>query len=516
MGLLFYPRGGSAQVVRYLAKALEGAGWSTSLACGSLGEPGERTHAESFFAGLDVHAADYRPALAAYEQGSDPLAEPVPMHPSFEDRPDVPDRIFGAVEPRLGEHLAKAWEPLLSAAAGSEVEGFDVRAKSFSGPEVLHLHHLTPLHEAASRRLPGVPVVTHLHGTELKMIDRAGVLGRLAADLGTDLPGMADRAARGDLPLTERVPTEHREVYAGTRWENWRHAGHWTAEMKRWAAASERFIVISPHDRDEVGRLLDVDPARTEWIPNGVDLSRFDRSEASAEERLARWRRWLVEEPQGWSEGGRPGSLAYEQADLDRFVDPESGQAAPVLLFVGRFTEVKRIPLLVRAYARAKARFDRPAPLVIWGGFPGEWEGEHPHTVALEENVDGVYFLGWRGHSELGEGLACSDVMVMPSINESFGQVFVEAMACGVPVIAANAGGPPSFINVDEGRPNGWLVEPDSLESLADAIVEAVNNPVAREERARNGYEVTRRDYSWNTLAERTTGVYEAAIAGRS
>ncbi len=502
MGLLFYPRGGSAQVVRYLGGALERTGWDTSLACGSLGEPGERTHAESFFAGIEVHAADYRAAVAAYERGSDPMAAPVPMHPSFEDRPGVPDRIFGAVEPRLGEHLASAWEPLLAAAAEH-------------APEILHLHHLTPIHEAASRRLAGTPVVTHLHGTELKMVDRAGALSRLARDLGTDLPGMADRAARGDLPAAEAVAPEHRELYATTRWQSWRHAPHWISEMKRWAAASRRFVVISPHDREEVGRLLDVDPARTEWIPNGVDLSRFDRTGASAGQRLARWRRWLVEEPQGWSEGGAPGSVAYTEDDLRAFVEPSTGEAAPVLLFVGRFTEVKRIPLLVRAYARAKARFERPAPLVIWGGFPGEWEGEHPHTVAVREGVEDVFFLGWRGHSELGEGLACSDVMVMPSINESFGQVFVEAMACAVPVIAANAGGPPSFINIDADRPNGWLVEPDSLESLTEAIVEAVNNPGAREERARNGYEVTRRDYSWETLAERTAAVYEVAMAGR-
>jgi len=504
MGLLFYPRGGSAQVVRYLAKALESTGWSTSLACGSLGEPGERTHAESFFAGLEVHAADYRPAVAAYEEGRDPIAEAVPMHPSFEDRPDVPDRIVGAVEPRLAEHLAGAWELMLTAAVAEHE------------PDVLHLHHLTPIHEAASRRLPDSPVVTHLHGTELKMIDRAGVLGGLARDLGTDLPGMADRATNGELPPAGAVAPEHRELYAATRWESWRHAPHWISAMKRWAAGSDRFIVISPHDRDEVGRLLDVDPARTEWIPNGVDLSRFDRTDATAEQRLARWRRWLVDEPQGWSEGGAPGSVAYEESDLRAFVDPRTGEAAPVLLFVGRFTEVKRIPLLVRAYARAKPRFERPAPLVIWGGFPGEWEGEHPHTVARQEGVDDVFFLGWRGHSELGEGLACSDVMVMPSINESFGQVFVEAMACGIPVVAANAGGPPSFINIDGDRPNGWLVEPDSLESLTDAIVEAVNDPEARDERARNGYEVTRRDYSWTTLAQRTACVYEDAMAGRS
>jgi len=505
MGLLFYPRGGSAQVIRYLARGLEKAGWSTRLACGSLGEAGERTHAESFFSALDVTTADYRAAVQAAGAGLDPMTLAVPMHPSYEDRPGAADRLLASVSPELGEHLASAWEPLIGAAAADPE------------PEVLHLHHLTPIHEAASRVLPGLPMVTHLHGTELKMIDRAELLRNVAYGLGTDLAGMASAAESGTLPPAEEVPEESRELYAATRWPSWRHGDHWLSEMRRWAGASDSLIVISPHDQGEVGRLLGLDPSRATWIPNGVDLERFDRAELSVAQRLEHWRDWLVKDPQGWREGAEPGSVAYSEADLERFVDPDTGDAAPVLLFVGRFTEVKRIPLLVRAYAHAKERFVRPAPLVIWGGFPGEWEGEHPHTVVEREGIEDVFFLGWRGHSQLGEGLACSDVMVMPSIAESFGQVFVEAMACAVPVIAANAGGPPSFINIDAARPNGWLVEPDSLESLAAALVEAVNGPEARAERAANGYEVTRRDYSWTTLAERTAAVYDEAIeAARS
>ena len=471
MGLLFYPRGGSAQVVRYLARALERAGWDTSLACGSLGEPGERTHAESFFAGLDLSVADYRPALRAFAEGRDPIAEPVPMHPSYEDRPGIPDRIFTVVSPDLGEHLAEAWRPLLAAAAQQD-------------PELLHLHHLTPIHEAAARELPDLPLVTHLHGTELKMIDRA------------------ERLAAG-------------EQLEGTRPDSWVHATHWLAQMRRWAQNSDHVIVISPDDAAEAQRLLGVDQSRVTWVPNGVDLERFDRADPSPEERMDRWREWLVDQPQGWAEGGDPGSVAYTEKDLEAFVDPTSREPSPVLLFIGRFTEVKRIPLLVRAYARAAQRFERSAPLVIWGGFPGEWEGEHPHTVVEREGIEDVFFVGWRGHSELGAGLACADVMVMPSIAESFGQVFIEAMACGVPVIAANAAGPPSFINTEPGHPNGWLVEPDEVDSLAEAMVEAVNDPAAREQRARNGYDVTRRDYSWVTLAERVAEVYEAALAAR-
>jgi len=466
MGLLFYPRGGSAQVALYLALALREAGWATELLCGSLGSVGQRTNAATFFDGLSVHAADYDPALTAFERGEDPIAQPFPLHPSYEDRPGGADRIFTAVSPELHQHLADAWARFMDDQLGR----FDVA----------HLHHLTPLHEAMARVRPDAPVVTHLHGTELKMIDRA-----------------------------------ERELASGAEGPSWRHTAHWLEAMRRWARASDRLLVISPHDRDEVQRLLGVDPKRVKWIPNGVDIDRFVPRSLTASERVQRWRRWLVEDPQGWREGGVPGTVAYSDADLESFVDPGTGEAATVLLFVGRFTEVKRVPLLVRAFARAKERFDRPAPLVIWGGFPGEWEGEHPHTVAEAEGARDVFFLGWRGHAELPEGLACTDVMVMPSVNESFGQVFVEAMACGVAVIAANAGGPPSFVNVDRSRPNGWLVEPDDLDSLADAMVEAVNDPGDRGRRAKNGLEVTRRDFSWISLAQQTADVYEQAIESR-
>jgi len=503
MGLLFYPRGGSAQVIRYLAAALGREGWRTSLVCGSLGEPGDRRHAETFFADLDVSAVDYRPAIAAFDAGRDPIAEPAPMHPSYEDRPAVPDRVFAAVAPELGEHLASAWEGLLAATAAQP-------------PDVLHLHHLTPIHEAAARALPGVPLVTHLHGTELKMADRILRLSSVAEALGTDLAGMADRAEAGALSPEPDLEPSDRVLLAVTRWPSWRHGAHWLTQMRRWAARSDRLLVISPNDRDEARRLLGVEGDTVEWVPNGVDLARFDRAEPSAEERMARWRRWLVEEPLGWREGGEPGSLGYTEPQLDAFKNPATRGPAPVLLFVGRFTEVKRIPLLVRAYARARERFEQRAPLVVWGGFPGEWEGEHPHTVVARERIQDVFFVGWRDHDELPGGLACSDVMVMPSIDESFGQVFVEAMACGVPVIAARAGGPPSFINVERGRPNGWLVVPDDLDDLAAALVEAVNHPGARAERARNGYESTRREFSWDTIAARVAHSYETAIETRA
>jgi glycosyltransferase involved in cell wall biosynthesis len=474
-----------------------------TLACGSLGNPGDQTHAATFFDGTPVVAADYNAAIQTYRAGGDPIADAVPLHPSFEARENVPDRVFAAVSAELGDHLASAWESLMAGAWRHD-------------PAVFHLHHLTPMHEAVGRRWPQCAVVTHLHGTELKLLDQIDRLAAIARALDTSLEGMADRAEAGELPKAAGLDPQERQVLEQTHWASWRFGDHWAQRLRAAAGRTDRFIVIAPHDRDEAQRLIKVDGRRIEWIPNGVDAQRFDRQPVAGDERLARWRRWLVEDPRGWDESGRPGSIRYSESDLQQFFDPETGDPAPVLLFVGRFLGFKRVPLLVRAYARARSRFRIRAPLVIWGGFPGEWEGEHPHAVAREQGSEGIFFVGWRGHAELPSGLACADVAVTPSYNEPFGQVLLEAMACGLPVIATRSGGPPSFVNTEPGRPNGWLIEPDDLDALADALVEAVNDAEARRERADNAYAQIRAAYSWQALAPRFVASYEAARQLRS
>jgi hypothetical protein len=156
-GFSFFPRGGSAQVVRYLTGALLEAGWAPQIAAGSLGPAGSPSHAETFFAGLPLSVADFTPALDAWQRGEDPLDQPVPLHASYEDKPGAPDRVFAAVSPELAERQVESWRRLL------------VGLRPFD-PQVLHLHHLTPLHDAAESVWPDVPVVTHLHGTELLML----------------------------------------------------------------------------------------------------------------------------------------------------------------------------------------------------------------------------------------------------------------------------------------------------------------------------------------------------------
>jgi glycosyltransferase involved in cell wall biosynthesis len=181
-----------------------------------------------------------------------------------------------------------------------------------------------------------------------------------------------------------------------------------------------------------------------------------------------------------------------------------------VLLYVGRFTAVKRISLLIAAYQRAQRDFVTPAPLVLLGGFPGEWEGEHPYDTIQRLGVHDVFLAGWHEHEELPAIFAASDVVVLPSVREQFGQVLVEGMACGLPALAVDAHGPREI--VEDGQ-TGWLVPPDDEGALVAALVGAVNDPTERQRRGKAASAAVRARYSWPSLGAKLARTYEALLA---
>lgn len=455
-GVSFFPRGGSSHVVRYLTGALRDLGWRARIVAGSVGAAGQPGHAETFYRGLPVHAADFTAALDAWRCGGDPLAQTVPMHSSYEDKAGAPDRFFGDVSPAVAARQADAWRRIL-VASGSEP------------PDILHLHHLTPLHDAARQLWPTVPTVTHLHGTELLMLE---------------------------------------EIEHSTK--TWPYAAYWVGRLRAMAGASDRVIVASSHVAQRAMSLLRLEPDRVTVIANGVDTGHFRPLRLSTPAKLALLRRWLVDEPLGWDESGQPGSIRYTPADLAAFVDPTSGQARPVLLYVGRFTRPKRLPLLLRAYAKVRLRLGSAAPLLIWGGHPGEWEGEHPYTLVRELALDGVFFVGWRDHDDLRLGFGCADLLVAPSVDEAFGSVYLEAMAAGLPVVATASGTPGTLLNRNPSQPEGWLAQPDDEDSLTDVLLAALTAPGARPPRAAAGLAFTRSRFSWQAIAEQVATTYEA------
>jgi glycosyltransferase involved in cell wall biosynthesis len=102
-----------------------------------------------------------------------------------------------------------------------------------------------------------------------------------------------------------------------------------------------------------------------------------------------------------------------------------------------------------------------------------------------------------------------ADVFVLPSAGpEIFGIVNLEAMACGVPIVASKIGGVPDIVKDGE---NGLLVPPRDSEALADAIIYLLENEDMREKMGKNGRKKAE-GYSWERIAEETEEIYEGLI----
>ena len=426
MSLIFYPRGGSAQVARYLSRALIEQGHEVHLITGTLSDGDPQHDANVFFEEIPLTLVDYTEAWRGFGQGEDPLSDKweIPFHPSYEDKAGVPDRVFYKLTDAEYRALLRCWTRVFE----------DVRGHF--QPDLLHLHHLTYAHAAAAQVFPSVPKLTQLHGTEIKMLER---LDELSRELGG--PNEPDGVGRGILADAVHV-TNH-------------------------------FVAISPDICERVIARLAIDKKDVITIPNGVDTSLFQPPYWSTDEKWRFLQKILVEEPKGWYESGVPGNVRYDQSDTERLKDG-SGHLKPLAIFVGRLLDFKRVPLLLRAVSRVNQSLDSsddlPFNLLVWGGMPGEWEGEHPHTVARSLDLPNVCFCGWLPHDVLSLGLNLADVLVAPSYNEPFGQVYIEAMATGVPVIATRSGGPLDCVVETGPDANGWLGEVDDLDSLAATL----------------------------------------------
>jgi glycosyltransferase involved in cell wall biosynthesis len=243
----------------------------------------------------------------------------------------------------------------------------------------------------------------------------------------------------------------------------WPHAEAWAERMRTWAARAQTLIVPTHTNAERAEALLGVDHLTV--IPNGYDSELFF-----------------------------PEPLAHEDT---------------VLLYVGRFTEVKRVPLLIEAYAHARPGFNTRAPLVLVGGYPGETEGEHPRDTIARTGAQDVHLAGWHPHEDLPRLLNAADAIVLPSVREQFGQSLVEGMACGLPGIAVDAYGPADIVRHGE---TGWLVDPDDLQGLANALVEVVNRPSERLRRGLNAAADVRERFAWDVVAQEVANLYDATI----
>jgi starch synthase len=182
-------------------------------------------------------------------------------------------------------------------------------------------------------------------------------------------------------------------------------------------------------------------------------------------------------------------------------VDP----SRPSVIFVGRITRQKGVPVLLRA----AANLDPAAQLVLCAGQPDtpELAAEVESLVAdLRAARSGVIWipemLPKRAVIQL---LTHATVFACPSLYEPLGIVNLEAMACGTAVVASAVGGIPEVVSDGE---TGLLVPPDDTEALADALNSLLRDPARAAALGRAGRERAVAEFGWQAVAAQTAALY--------
>ncbi|ATE57588.1 MULTISPECIES: D-inositol-3-phosphate glycosyltransferase [Actinosynnema] len=359
---------------------------------------------------------------------------------------------------------------------------------------------------ATSSELP--PVAELAPGVQVRHV----VAGPFSGLEKEELPGQLCAFTAGVLRAEARHEPGHYDVVHSHYWlsgqvgwlarERWGvplvHTAHTLAKVKNLALAdsdapeprmrvigeeqvvaeADRLIANTDVEADQLTGLYAADPAKVLVVPPGVDLDRFtpgDRGEA---------RRSL---------GLAPDAL--------------------VLAFVGRIQPLKAPDVLVRATAALLERDpglrSRLVVLVV-GGPSGSGMRTPDELVGLARSLgvaDVVRFLPPQGGGSLARVYRAADAVAVPSHNESFGLVALEAQACGTPVVAAAVGGLP--VAVRDGV-TGLLVAGHRTADWADALSRIALAPGLRQELAGNAVGHAR-GFSWDRTTESLLAAYEQA-----
>ena len=203
-------------------------------------------------------------------------------------------------------------------------------------------------------------------------------------------------------------------------------------------------------------------------IPNGIDLSRF-------------------------------GGLSHQDTDT-LAVNGER-----TILFVGRLHPLKGVNYLIEAMS-AIIRKNPKVKLLLVGD--GE-ERQNLGNLVIDQGLSKcVTFIGQIPNEKVSQYMAASDVFVLPSLSEGFGVVNLEAMACGLPIVATNVGGIPEIVKDGE---NGFLVEPENSVEIAEKVLMLLENDDLRRQISQNNLHKIR-NYSWEAAVDKLEKVYQGVL----
>jgi UDP-glucose:(heptosyl)LPS alpha-1,3-glucosyltransferase len=247
-------------------------------------------------------------------------------------------------------------------------------------------------------------------------------------------------------------------------WVSWRD--WWMLRGGRY----RRVVAISERVRTQLKKHYNLPDERIVTIPNGINLSRFDPSNARSRAEVR---------------------LSFGVS-----------QDVPLLLFVGSQFRLKGLEFVIRALAEMKTR----AVLLVVGG---DVTGPYKRLADQLGVRDRVIFAGAR--NDLPKLYPAADAFVLPTLYETFALVCLEAMASGVPVLASPVGGIEDYLVDGE---NGFYIQRDQKE-IAAKLDMILRDPDLHA-RVRERGLATAQNYAWEKIARQYLSLFEELIAERA
>ena len=202
--------------------------------------------------------------------------------------------------------------------------------------------------------------------------------------------------------------------------------------------------------------------------------------------------------------------VVYSGVDTD-FFDSIKGCAdtSPSVIFIGNLLPHKRVTDLLHALKIVREEVPNVILRVVGDGPLLKTLEEEVSSLKMERNVA---FLGRVSDNYKVELLKSSSCLVLPSVMESFGLVFLEGMACGKPVVSYDI--PAAKEVIEDGR-NGFLVPVGNVKLLAKQILEVLTDSSLARRMGNFGRRLVEERFTWEKTAERTLDVYRRISEAR-
>jgi glycosyltransferase involved in cell wall biosynthesis len=188
------------------------------------------------------------------------------------------------------------------------------------------------------------------------------------------------------------------------------------------------------------------------------------------------------------------------------------------ILFIGRDFYRKGGLTLIKAFKNVKRKI-KDAKLIIVGSdsrlqTPNRIKTLHDFlglksNDSEEKSEEGIIFKGNLPHNELADIFKEASIFVMPSIQENFGLVYLEAMSHKIPCIGSNVDATPEII---EDGSTGYLIEPNNHEELAEKIIMLMEDENLMKEMGIKGRKRVEKYFTWDLVVDRMTEVFKKVI----